>query len=197
MKKIINIITIIMILSAMFIFAPNTYVKAENETYTMKLKEINNKDIELYVLLPKEYVEFAIEKDGLNIKYQGVNTLVNNNIPSIKVESGKIYNEVYKDGEVEYLQILLNKNEEGYYNFDVLSEYKKMNIKYRAIVPNGDFIVHIDNFKIEDNLCAMEYDSESNTIKQPDKDVISVNSTAIIAVAIVLVLVIWGSKGGK
>ena len=35
-----------MILSAIFIFESNTYVKAKNETYTMQLKETNNKDIE-------------------------------------------------------------------------------------------------------------------------------------------------------
>ena len=176
---------------------PNTHVNAENEKYTLQLKEINDKDIELYVLLPKEYILFAIEKDGLNIQYDGVYTLVNHNIPSIKVESGKVYNEVYKEDNVEYVPILLNKNEEGYYNFEVLSEYKEMNIKYRAIVPNGDFIVHIDDFKIEDNLCKIEYDSEINSVKQPDKNGISMNATAVIIVAAVLVLILWGQKGGK
>ena len=72
-----------------------------------------------------------------------------------------------------------------------------MNIKYRAIVPNGDFIVHIDNFKVEDNLCQIEYDSENNSVKQPDKSVVSMQSTAVIVVAIILVVVVWGQRGGK
>ena len=198
MRKILNIITMIMIISMVCIFIPNTRVNAENDKYTLQLKEINDKDIELYVLLPKEYVLFAIQKDGLNISYEGVQTLINYEIPSIKVESGKVHKDVYQENGIEYVQILLNKSEDGNYKFDVLSDYEKMDIKFRAIVTNGDYIVHIDNFKIKNNLCEIEYDSEKNTVKQPDESIVSIPATAIILVLIIMAVIIGGSsKGGS
>ncbi len=197
MKKIISIVILIMIVSAFCIFVPNTNVKAENETYTLQLKEVNNKDIELYILLPKEYILYAIEKDGLNIEYDRAYTLVNNEIPSIKVESGKVSQEVYQENDVEYVQILLNKNEEGYYKFDILSDYGKIDMKYRCISDKGDFIANIENFKIKGNLCEIEYDSENNSIKQPDENILSVNPMAVVVVGLILGVIIYGSKGGN
>ena len=64
-----------------------TNVNAKENTYTLEMEVINNKneDISLYILLPQEYILYVIAQDNLNIEYTGPDTLIENNIPSIKV----------------------------------------------------------------------------------------------------------------
>lgn len=71
MKKIKLLLVIIIIISMFNLFVINTY--ANNiETYKISLIVKDNKndeDINLYILLPKEYIEYAIDNASLDIDY--------------------------------------------------------------------------------------------------------------------------------
>ena len=83
-KKICCILSIIfLLLICILTNISNSY----NETYTLEFKTINaNEKFDIYVLLPKEYIIFAIKEDKLDIQYNGVETLKENDIQSIKVK---------------------------------------------------------------------------------------------------------------
>ena len=187
-NKIIYLITLfITIISLTNI---TSYAKTE-EYFELQFKVINNDDnqnIEIYLLLPKEYIEFAIQKEGLNINYEGANTLKENTISSINVDKTKIQDDIYEENGVEYIQILLDKNEEELYNFNILSSYEKLDMKYRIKTENEDYIVHIDNFKIENNKCEIEYNVEENIVKQPDKKVFSIYTIILIIILVIIVI---------
>lgn len=186
MKKIISIF----IISILFIITSNVY--ASTDTFNLELKVINNKKnqkFDLYILLPKEYIQFAIQNDELQIEYDGANTLKNNIIPSIYVDKEKVLDDVYyQDGE-EYVQILLEEKD-GLYDFDILSDYDKMNFKYKiSRNDSDDYIMHIDNFKINKNVCEIEYDYNNNSIKQPDKKVIPFATILLVIIAIMVLII--------
>ena len=187
-NKIIYLITLfITIISLTNIIS---YAKTE-EYFELQFKVMNNdenQNIEIYLLLPKEYIEFAIQNEGLNINYEGVNTLKENTISSINVDKTKIQDDIYEEDGVEYIQILLDKNEEELYNFDILSSYEKLDMKYRIKTENEDYIVHIDNFKIENNKCEIEYNVEENIVKQPDKKVFSIYTIILIIILVIIVI---------
>ena len=167
-----------------------SYAKTE-EYFELQFKVMNNdenQNIEIYLLLPKEYIEFAIQNEGLNINYEGVNTLKENTISSINVDKTKIQDDIYEEDGVEYIQILLDKNEEELYNFNILSSYEKLDMKYRIKTENEDYIVHIDNFKIENNKCEIEYNVEENIVKQPDKKVFSIYTIILIIILVIIVI---------
>ena len=187
-NKIIYLITLfITIISLTNIIS---YAKTE-EYFELQFKVINNdenQNIEIYLLLPKEYIEFAIQNEGLNINYEGANTLKENTISSINVDKTKIQDDIYEEDGVEYIQILLDKNEEELYNFNILSSYEKLDMKYRIKTENEDYIVHIDNFKIENNKCEIEYNVEENIVKQPDKKVFSIYTIILIIILVIIVI---------
>lgn len=186
MKKIISIF----IISILFIITSNVY--ASTDTFNLELKVINNKKnqkFDLYILLPKEYIQFAIQNDELQIEYDGANTLKNNIIPSIYVDKEKVLDDVYyQDGE-EYIQILLEEKD-GLYEFGILSDYDKMNFKYKiSRNDSDDYIMHIDNFKINKNVCEIEYDYNNNSIKQPNKKVIPFATILLVIIAIMVLII--------
>jgi len=188
MKKLGVILSVIVIL----VMIGATYVNAYTDTYTLQLEVINNKKsekIDLYILLPKEYIIYAIKQDNLNLTYDGANTLKKNQIPSIQVESRKVKEDIYEENGIEYVQILLEPNEEGIYEFEVLSDYTQMNLKYRAKNIVKDYIMHIDNFKVESGKCQIKYDYEKNTIKQPNKTIIPFATKALIVLLIIIIVV--------
>ena len=83
MKRLIMVLNLICFIIMFMI----TNVNAKENTYTLEMKVINNKDedINLYILLPKEYILYAMGQDYVAAQYNGANTLIENNIPSIKV----------------------------------------------------------------------------------------------------------------
>lgn len=187
MKRIITIFSIFVMIIGVILF---NYSCAYEETYTLEFEASDvNEDFDLYLLLPKDYILFAIEEDGLNIAYTGVDTLKNNDIPSIRVDKDNISNEVYEEDGVEYIQILLEENEEGKYEFDILSNYSKMDMKYRVKNMTKDDIVHIDNFKISNGVCKVEYNYEKNTVKQPDTEFIPFVTKVLMIVLVVIIVV--------
>ena len=64
-------------------------VYAKNDTYTLEMQIINNKneDVNLYILLPKQYILYAMEYDNYILvkNYNGPNILMEEDIPSIKI----------------------------------------------------------------------------------------------------------------
>lgn len=187
MKRMITILSVFVMIIGVILF---NYSYAYEKTYTLEFKASDvSDDFDLYLLLPKDYVLFAIEEDGLNIEYTGVETLKNNDIPSIRVDKESISDELYQEGGVEYIQILLEENEEGKYEFDILSNYNKMNMKYRVKNMNKDDIVHIDNFKISNGVCKVEYNYEKNTVKQPDTEFIPFVTKVLMIILVVIIVV--------
>ena len=190
MKKILISVFLIMILSVW-----GCQVLAADETFEMQLTVKNNsknKDVEIYILLPQEYIEFAIEQSPAWISgyvtYEGAQTLKQNDIEGIDVKKENVQDETYTEDGVEYVQIKLDENLNKNYVFDILSDYGKMNIKFRIKNEDKDYIMHIDNFKIEEGVCKAEYDYDQDIIKQPDTKKISVSTIILI---IILILVIF------
>ena len=186
-KKICCILSIIfLLLICILTNISNSY----NKTYTLEFKTINaNEKFDIYVLLPKEYIIFAIKEDKLDIQYNGVETLKENDIQSIKVKKENIINELYEENGKEYIQILLEQNEDGIYKFDILSDYGKLDIKFRIKNLDKDYIAHIDNFKIDNNVCKIEYDYKKDTIKQPNTKFIPFLTKFLIFVLVVVIIV--------
>ena len=162
MKKILSTV----LLSIIFIISIIIPAQADSETSQLRLKVNNsNENYSIYIVLPKKYVKYVIQYDGLDINYSGADTLKNNVIPNIIVDINKIEDETYIDNGIEYIQIKLDDLGEEEYVFDILSEYKDMDMLYRVKSSTRDNIMIIDNFRIENNTCKMVYDYETNTIK--------------------------------
>lgn len=186
MKKIIIsfIITIISIITAV------TYVNAYQNTYTLEFQVIEEKEaFDLYLLLPKEYVVYAISESSLSLTYEGPSTLKANEIPGIKVEKENVMDDIYEENGKEYIQILLEKNAEGKYEFDILSDYPNMDMKYRVKNLEKDFILHIDNFKVKKGICKIEYNYDKDTVKQPSENAITFSTKLLIIVLIIIVTI--------
>lgn len=186
MKKIIIsfIVAIISIITAV------TYINAYQNTYTLEFQVIEEKEaFDLYLLLPKEYVVYAINESNLSIDYEGPTTLKENEIPGITVKKENILDDIYEENGKEYIQILLEKNTEGKYEFDILSDYPNMDMKYRVKNIEKDFILHIDNFKIDGGICKIEYNYEKDTLKQPSENVIPFATKLLVIVLIVIVTI--------
>lgn len=188
MKKIISILGLIVLLIGGILLG--TSYAAYETTYTLEFEASNvSEDFDLYLLLPKDYIEFAIEDDGLDIEYTGVDTLKNNEIPSIRVNKENVSDELYEEDGVEYVQILLEENDDGVYEFDILSNYPEMDMKYRIRNINKDYIVHINKFKIDDGVCKIEYDYEEDTVKQPDTQFIPFVTKLLLVILVVIIVI--------
>ena len=194
MKKRITTLFAIIIISLLMIIFNTTNAQAtsaDNEFFELQFKIINNEEnenVDIYLLLPKEYIEFAIEHDKLDIEYEGANTLKENNIPSIDVDGLNILDDIYEEDGTEYVQILLEKNDNNIYSFDILSDYFDLDMRYRIKNDNKDFIAHIENFKLKDGICEIEYDYDADIVKQPDRKVFSFGTILLIAILIIVVI---------
>ncbi len=187
MKKLITIFSILIVLLGGILL---NFSYAYEDTYTLELVTLDvTEGFDLYLLLPKDYILFAIQKDNLNIKYDGAKTLKDNNIPSIPVNKDDVQNDLYIENGVEYVQILLEPNKNGKYDFDILSDYGKMDMKYRIKNVNKDNIAYFDNFKVHNGICKIEYNYEKNTIKQRDTEFIPFLVKLLILVLIIIIVI--------
>ncbi len=195
MKKLITVIIIGILIGMM------GYVYAIQDTFEIEFKTFNNKKDEkfdLYILLPEDYIKFAMNEANLNLEYDGANTIKKNTIPGITVKKENVQNEIYQENGIQYIQIRLDKENE-IYSFDLLEKYPKMDIKFRIKNLQKDYIVHIDNFEIVKGRCEIEYDYAKDTIKQPDRKVMpsGIIALIIILIAILIVAGIARIKGRK
>ena len=188
MRKLVFIFSILLII-ILGVLANFSY--AYEKMYTLEFEASDvSKSFDLYLLLPKEYIEYAIRKDDLDIEYKGIETLKDNDIPSINIENkNDISDELYKENGIEYIQILLHQNEDGKYVFDILEDYPDMDMKYRIKNVDKDDIVHINNFEISDDVCKIEYNYDENTIKQPNTTFVPfLMKLLIILLAVIIVI---------
>lgn len=187
MKKAINIILIFII--SVLIANTNIYANEEDffELEFSVLENKEEKDLDIYLLLPKEYIIEAIKYDGLDIEYKGVETFKENNIPSINISNEEISDDVYLEDNTEYIQILLKPNEDGIYTFNILSGYLDKKIKFRIKSEDSDMIAYIEEPRIKDSKCKIEYNVNANTIKQPDEKVFSTNTLLALIVVIIII----------
>ncbi len=186
MKKLIPI-SIICIVTFMFVINCVYAV----DTFELEFKVIQNKKNErfdLYILLPREYITFAIQQANLPINYDGAETLKKNDIPGIIVPKNNIQDEIYTEKGIEYIQIRLMEENEVY-SFDLLENYPQMDIKYRIKNIEKDYIVHIDNFKIEKGKCQIEYNFAKDTVKQPDQKVLNFNVKLLLMLLLLIIIV--------
>ena len=194
MKKRITTLFAIIIISLLMIIFNTTNAQAtssDNEFFELQFKIINNEEnenVDIYLLLPKEYIEFAIEHDKLDIEYEGASTLKENKIPSIDVDRSNILDDIYEEDGTEYIQILLEKNEDNIYSFNILSDYFDLDMKYRIKNDDKDFIAHIDNFDIENGVCEIEYDYNADIVKQPDRKMFSFGTILLVAILIIILI---------
>lgn len=188
MKKIKFVVIIFLI--SLVIMAIN-YVNANN-TYTLKIEVTNNKkeeDFDIYLLLPRKYIEYCIQKDGLDIEYNGAETLIENDIPSIRVNKENVKQETYEEEGIEYVQIFLKTNNTGNYEFEIREDYTEMDMKIRVKNLNKDYIMHIENFKVQGGICFVQYDYGKDTVKQPDTELIPFATKALIIILIIIIVV--------
>lgn len=188
MKRYIAIICICVLVILM-----NISVVTANSTYTIELevtKNTENKSFTLYMLLPQDYIEYAINKAGLDIEYTGAETLKQYDIPLINIDKEKIQNETYSENGIEYVQILLEQNEDSMYIFEIIEDYPDMDMKLRVKNNEKDYIMHIDNFKIKDDVCQIEYNYDKNEIKQPTQ--ITINFGTLLLIIILVFIAIIG-----
>lgn len=163
MKKVIEVI-ILSILLIITIYVP---VKAVEEgTTQLRLTVVEaDEPYEIYMLLPKNYINYAIQHDGLDIGYDSANTLIYNTIPSIVVNVNNVLTDTYIDNGIEYVQIKLDDMGGEEYVFEIISEYTDMDMMYRIKSQSKDNLMLIDNFTVEDNMCKMEYNYKQDTIQ--------------------------------
>lgn len=188
-KQMKKVVTILMI--SIIVFMLEAVYAAD--TFEIEFKTLNNKKDEkfdLYILLPEDYIKFAIQEADLKLDYEGASTLKKNQIPGIVVKKENVQEETYTEKGIEYVQIRLEKENETYL-FDLLENYPKMDIKYRIKNIQKDYIVHIDNFKIENGKCEMEYDYTKDIVKQPDKKVMP-SGIIILIILLIVILIVAG-----
>ena len=106
----------------------------------------------------------------------------------INLDKTKVQDDIYEENGIKYIQILLDKYKKDTYSFDILSDYTELNIKYRIKGKSEDYIVHIDNFKVEDDKCEVQYNVDQNIVKQPDKKVFSFYTIVLIIILIIVIL---------
>jgi len=191
MKKIIKIM-IISILIMMSICLP---VRAEGEMTQLRLTVIDAKeDYDMYILLPKNYIKYAIKHDNLDIEYDKANTLKYNSIPSITTTIENIQDDVYVEDMIEYVQIKLDDLGDQLYVFEIISEYTDMDMLFRVKSESKDDLLVIQNFKVQDNACKIEYNYKENTIQTERKNEMKISfrlqwwQIALIAVLIVFIV---------
>lgn len=196
MKKILKSIILILVI-LLFISIP---VLAESlDTGKLKLNVTNaNEEYDLYILLPKKYIMYAIKHDNLDIDYDGANTLIYNSIPSIIVNIDNVVKETYIDNGIEYVQVKLDNLGADDYLFEIIPEYTDMDMMYRIKSASRDNIMIIENFQMENNKCEMEYDYETNEIKTEKQSKIQfrfkISWWQILIIVIAVIFLIYLNK---
>lgn len=190
MKKFLNII-ILCIIIIMSTYLPVKAADTEMSQLRLTVLEADE-DYELFMLLPKKYIKYAIQHDGLDIEYESENTLIYNTIPSIPVDINNVQDDTYIENGVEYVQIKLDDLGGEEYLFEIISEYTDMDMVYRLKSASRDNIMVIENFQMQDNVWRMEYNYKENTIKTERKNELKFNfKISWWQILIIIILVIF------
>lgn len=95
----------------------------------------------------------------------------------------------YEEENTRYLQIKLQQDKQGKYIFPILTSYGEKNMKYRIKNDSKDYIVHIDNFEIEDGVCEINYYYDTDVIKQPDRKIMPFGVMILFIILIVVIFI--------
>lgn len=189
MKKILGIIIFI------FIILIGTFVSAKTNTdiIELQLNVIENQKQEkfdIYILLPEQYVKYAIQHDNVDVKIQNslADTVLQSNIPSIDIDKSFLQDD-YEEENIKYLQIKLQEYTQGKYVFPILDSYGEMDMKYHIKSNSKNYIVHIDNFEMEDGVCEINYYYDTDVIKQPDRKIMPFGVMILFIILIVVILI--------
>lgn len=198
MKKILSVIILIITIISMPLLVKAT----TTEMSQLRLKVMDsNEEYDIYILLPKKYIRYAIQYDGLDIVYDGANTLKYNSIPSIIVDINKIEEDTYVENGIEYVQIKLDDLGEEEYLFEIISEYTDMDMLYRVKSSTRDNIMNIDKFQFKNNKCEIKYDYQQNTVKTEKKQNVTIKFNLkwwqIVTVVILILLLIYAYRRMK
>lgn len=193
MKRILGIILI----SIFIILNMAIQVNAESaEMSKLRFHVINaDENYKIYMLLPKKYIMYAIQHDNLDIGYDGANTLIYNNIPSIIVDIDKVQKDTYIEDNIEYVQIELDNLGDDEYLFEIISEYTDMDMRYRVTSESKDNIIIIDRFTMKNNKCEIEYNYEAETVKSIEethtKIKFNLNIWQVIAIILIVIVIAY------
>ena len=61
-------------------------------------------------------------------------------------------------------------------------------MKYRIKNDSKDFIANIENFKLNDGICEIEYDYDADIVKQPDRKMFSFGTILLVAILIIILI---------
>lgn len=189
MKKTVVIILLQILITFMCI----TNVKAETEYNTLDLtiKDMES-SYELSLLLPVEYIQYAIENSENKVTYTGPETLVNNDISTLNIDKNSVKPKLFTQENVQYVEVTMTPYSTNHYQFKVLKNYSKLDIKFK-ILKTGETqstIMYLDDFKFDgEGMCRLTYDAKQDTLKSEDYKKASVSWWKII-IGIVIVIII-------
>ena len=188
MKKTLIILSQILII---FIYVTNVNAVTEYNTIELTIKDIE-KEYELSLLLPVDYIQYAIENSENHITYTGPETLVNNDISTLEIDKSLVKPKIFTQEDIQYVEVTLKPIAADYYQFKMLKDYNKFDIKFK-IQKNGEkesTIMYLDNFKFnQEGICKLTYDSNKEKLTSEDYKKVSVTWWKI-AIGIVILIII-------
>ena len=189
MKKTVVIILLQILITFMCI----TNVKAETEYNTLDLtiKDMES-SYELSLLLPVEYIQYAIENLENKVTYTGPETLVNNDISTLNIDKNSVKPKLFTQENVQYVEVTMTPYSTNHYQFKVLKDYSKLDIKFK-ILKTGETqstIMYLDDFKFDgEGMCRLTYDAKQDTLKSEDYKKASVSWWKIIIGIVILIII--------
>lgn len=189
MKKTVVIILLQILITFMCI----TNVKAETEYNTLDLtiKDMES-SYELSLLLPVEYIQYAIENSENKVTYTGPETLVNNDISTLNIDKNSVKPKLFTQENVQYVEVTMTPYSTNHYQFKVLKNYSKLDIKFK-ILKTGETqstIMYLDDFKFDgEGMCRLTYDAKQDTLKSEDYKKISTSWWKIIIGIVILIII--------
>ena len=114
--------------------------------------------------------------------------LKNHEIPGINIKKQNIQEKIYEEDNIEYVQILLEPDKYEIYHFYVIETYPSMDIKYRLTSNSIDYIMHLSNFEVQDNVCKMEYNFKEGTFKNIIKTRGKMSWWQILIIALIILV---------
>ncbi len=198
MKNIRIVYKIIVIsIILLIIFMKFNIVNAENEeTYTIEfnIENVENPNYNVYLMIPKDYIEYLIQNSNLNIKYNGPVTLKENTFPSLDIKKENVQEELYEDNNIEYVQVLLEPTIENQYKVNVLKSYPEKDMAFRIEEKETDYnyIIYMEeNFKIEDNICKIYYNYQEKVATNIQNEKNGIKLWQIILVILIVGIVVF------
>lgn len=197
MRKKIQLILMVLFMVS-FIWAIPTFaiqVGTKGDTYEIQLTMKNKQpSYQMYLLLPREYLEYAIAQQGLDFVYEGPDTLVKYEIPGISVNRANIEKQEYVEEQKQYVSVLLSPDDKDRFFFTVMASYPNQDIKFRYVSGEKDYIIHMDDFRVQDGVCQIEYDGKQDTVKNTYTTKGKIEWWQILIVVVLVIFISYVTK---